>query len=135
MIRLEGGLELDEYWREVRKTGDERLQEFGFEDWVVTLRALTIPDTGRAEAHEEEPASNGICRRNHLCRQASSTSSIRQSLLWVMVTLRIGLETKAVKHEHQGKAPAPEGVSLLRNRTTEKPDLVRFSMQLAFASL
>ena len=56
MIRLEGGLELDEYWREVRQTGDERLQEFGFEDWVVTLRALTLPDSARAEAHEEEPA-------------------------------------------------------------------------------
>ena len=56
MIRLQGGLELDEYWREVRKTGDERLQEFGLEDWVVTLRALTLPETGRAEAHEAEPA-------------------------------------------------------------------------------
>ncbi len=56
MIRLEGGLQLDEFWREVRQTGDERLQESGFEDWVVTLRALTLPETGRAEAHEEEPA-------------------------------------------------------------------------------
>ena len=56
MIRLQGGLELDEYWREVRQTGDERLQEFGFEDWVVTLRALTLSDSVRAEAHEEEPA-------------------------------------------------------------------------------
>ena len=56
MIRLQGGLELDEYWREVRKMGDERLQESGFEDWVVTLRALTLPETGRAEAQEEEPA-------------------------------------------------------------------------------
>ena len=56
MIRLEGGLELDEYWKDVRKTGDERLQEFGFEGWVVTLRALPRPETGRAEAHEEEPA-------------------------------------------------------------------------------
>ncbi len=56
MIRLECGLELDEYWREVHKTGDERLQESGFEDWVVTLRALTLPDPGRADAHEEEPA-------------------------------------------------------------------------------
>ncbi len=56
MIRLEGGLRLDEYWREVRKTGDERLQEFDFEDWAVTLRALSLPETGRAEAHEQEPA-------------------------------------------------------------------------------
>ena len=56
MIRLEGGLELDEYWREVHKTGDERIQESGFEDWVVTLRAMTLPDSGRAEAHEDEPA-------------------------------------------------------------------------------
>ncbi|MCZ6492707.1 MAG: hypothetical protein O7D97_06910 [Planctomycetota bacterium] len=56
MIRLQGGLKLDAYWREVRQTGDERLQEAGFEDWVVTMRPLTLPETGRAEAHEEEPA-------------------------------------------------------------------------------
>ena len=56
MIRLQGGLELDEYWREARKTGDERLQEFGFEDWVVTLRALTLSDSARADSHEEGPA-------------------------------------------------------------------------------
>ena len=56
MIRLQGGLEHDEYWREVRQTGDERLQEFGFEDWVVTLRALTLPDSAGVQAHEEEPA-------------------------------------------------------------------------------
>ena len=37
-------------------------------------------------------------------------------MLWVMVTLRIGLETKAVKHEHEDEAPAPPGVSLLRTR-------------------
>ena len=58
MIRLEGGLELDEYWKEVRQTGNDRLEEFGFDDWVVTLRPLTVPDPERAEAHEEESVVN-----------------------------------------------------------------------------
>ena len=56
MIRLEGGFELDEYWREVRQTGNDRLKEFGFDDWVVTLRPLTVADSARAGAHEEESA-------------------------------------------------------------------------------
>ena len=57
MIRLEG-LELDEYWSKVLQTGNDRLEEFGFDDWVVTLRPLTVPDSERAEAHEEERAVN-----------------------------------------------------------------------------
>ncbi len=40
MIRLKGGFEQDEYWKEVRETGDDRLKESGFDDWVVTLRPL-----------------------------------------------------------------------------------------------
>ena len=43
MIRLEGGFEIDEYWREVRQTGNDRLEEFGFNDWVVTLRPMAVP--------------------------------------------------------------------------------------------
>ncbi len=54
MIRLLGEFELDEYWREVRQTGNDRLEEFGFDDWVVTFRPLTVPDPERVEAHEEE---------------------------------------------------------------------------------
>ena len=49
MIRLEGGFERDQYWQEVRRTGDDRLKESGFEDWVVTVRP-------RAGAQEEEVA-------------------------------------------------------------------------------
>ena len=58
MIRLEGGFELDEYWREVRQTGNDRLKEFGFDEWVVTLRPLTGTESERAEVHEEESAVN-----------------------------------------------------------------------------
>ena len=58
MIRLEGRLELVEYWREVRQAGNDRLEEFGFDDWVVTLRKLTVPDPERVEAHEEESVVN-----------------------------------------------------------------------------
>ncbi len=58
MIRLEGGFELDEYWREVREAGNDRLKEFGFDDWVVTLRPLTVADSERTEADEEESAVN-----------------------------------------------------------------------------
>ena len=58
MIRLEGGFEIDEYWREVRQTGNDRLEEFGFDDWVVTLRPLTAPDPERIAAHEEESVVN-----------------------------------------------------------------------------
>ncbi len=54
MITLEGRFELDEYWREVRQTGNDRLQEFGFDEWVVTLRPLTGAESERAEVHEEE---------------------------------------------------------------------------------
>ncbi len=58
MIRLNGAFELDEYWREVRQTGDDRLREFGFDDWVVTLRPLTVAESQRAGAHEEASAVN-----------------------------------------------------------------------------
>ena len=58
MIKLEGGFELDEYWREVRRTGNDRLEEFGFDDWVVTLRPLTVAESQSAGAHEEEEALN-----------------------------------------------------------------------------
>ena len=58
MIRLDGAFELDEYWREVRQTGDDRLQECGFDDWVVTLRPLTVAESQRAGAHEEASAVN-----------------------------------------------------------------------------
>ena len=58
MIKLEGRLELVEYWREVRQAGNDRLEEFGFDDWVVTLRQLTAPDSERVESHEEESVVN-----------------------------------------------------------------------------
>ncbi len=58
MIRLQGGFELDDYWREVRQVGNERLDEFGFNDWVVTLRPLTGADSARAGAAEEASAAN-----------------------------------------------------------------------------
>ena len=58
MIRLDGGFELDEYWREVRQTGNDRLEEFGFNDWVVTLRPLAVPDFDIVEARDEEPIAN-----------------------------------------------------------------------------
>ncbi len=38
MITLKDGFELDDYWSEVRQTGDERLEESGFVDWVVIVR-------------------------------------------------------------------------------------------------
>ena len=58
MIRLEGGFELDGYWKEVRETGDDRLKEFGFDDWVVRLRPLIVAGSERAEAHEADSAVN-----------------------------------------------------------------------------
>ncbi len=54
MIRLQGGFEVDEYWTEVRQTGNDRLKEFGYEDWVVTLRPLTLTDSERSGSHGEE---------------------------------------------------------------------------------
>ena len=53
MIRLDGGFELDEYWREVLQTGNDRLEELGLDDWVVTLRPLPMADSERAEADQE----------------------------------------------------------------------------------
>ena len=58
MIRLEGKFESDEYWREVRQVGNERLDEFAFNDWVVTLRPLTVADSERAGASAEASAVN-----------------------------------------------------------------------------
>ena len=58
MIRLECGFELDEYWREVRQTGNDRLKEFGLEEWVVTLRPITAADSEKAGTHEEQTAVN-----------------------------------------------------------------------------
>ncbi len=54
MIRLEGGFELDEYWSEVRQTGDERLDESDFDDWVVIVQPRAAGDA--AGAREEESA-------------------------------------------------------------------------------
>ena len=49
MIRLEGGFEVQEYWEEVRKAGDDRLEDAGFQEWVVTLRPSAAgPDEQRA---------------------------------------------------------------------------------------
>ncbi len=56
MIRLLGEFELDEYWREVRQTGNDRLKEFGLEEWVVTLRPMTAADSEKAGAHEQQAA-------------------------------------------------------------------------------
>ena len=56
MIRLEGGFELDEYWTEVRQTGDERRDESDFVDWVVIVRPRAAGETTGAPAHEEESA-------------------------------------------------------------------------------
>ena len=58
MIRLEGGFELTEYWIEVQQTGDDRLKESGFNDWVVTLRPLTATDSEGTEAQAAETAVN-----------------------------------------------------------------------------
>ena len=58
MIRLEDGLELKEYWKEVRQAGNDRLEEFGFDNWVVTLRPLNAPDSVRVDAPEEESVVN-----------------------------------------------------------------------------
>ena len=58
MITLEGRFELDEYWTEVRQTGNDRLKDLGFDDWVVTLRPLTATDSEGTEAQAEETAVN-----------------------------------------------------------------------------
>ena len=54
MIKLQGRFEFDEYWEEVRRAGDDRLQESGFDDWVVTLRPPGVADSERA-AREQVP--------------------------------------------------------------------------------
>ena len=50
MIRLEGGFDVETYWREVRETGDDRLKDFGFDDWVVTLRPLAVAGSEKADS-------------------------------------------------------------------------------------
>ncbi len=57
MITLEGRFELDEYWREVRQTGNDRLKDLGFDDWVVTLRPLAAGDS-KGTDHEAESVIN-----------------------------------------------------------------------------
>ncbi len=57
MIRLEGGFELDEYWSEVRQTGDERLEESDFVDWVVIVRPRAAGDAEGARVHEEKESA------------------------------------------------------------------------------
>ena len=55
MIRLEGRFEGDDYWREVRQTGDERLGEAGLDDWLVTLRSPTGAESEHTARDETEP--------------------------------------------------------------------------------
>ncbi|MHC4446676.1 MAG: hypothetical protein ACYSXF_02560 [Planctomycetota bacterium] len=50
MITLEGRFELDEYWKEVQQLGNDRLKDFGFDDWVVTVRPLTAAERAAGEA-------------------------------------------------------------------------------------
>ncbi len=57
MITLEGRFELDEYWTEVRQTGNDRLKDLGFDDWVVTLRPQAAGDS-KGTAHEAESVIN-----------------------------------------------------------------------------
>ena len=58
MIKLQGRFELDEYWREVKETGDDRLQESGLDGWTVTLRPLSAADSTGGEPHDQELAVN-----------------------------------------------------------------------------
>ena len=58
MIRLGSEFRLDKYWREVRQTGDDRLKDLGFDDWVVTVQPLTLVDSERSRSHEGEPVVN-----------------------------------------------------------------------------
>ena len=37
-IRLEGGYETNDFWREVRSVGDQILKGYGYDEWTVTLR-------------------------------------------------------------------------------------------------
>ena len=40
-IQLEGGYETNDFWREVRAVGDQILNEYGYDEWTVTLRPCT----------------------------------------------------------------------------------------------
>ena len=37
-IRLEGGYETNDFWRQVRSVGEQILKEYGYDEWTVTLR-------------------------------------------------------------------------------------------------
>ncbi len=55
-IRLEGGYEKIEFWRQVQSVGDDILRNYGFSDWTVTLRPKTAAEieTGTDEPGEDD---------------------------------------------------------------------------------
>ena len=47
-IRLQGGYETSDFWREVRDIGNSKLAELGLSDWSVTVRPATASDAEHA---------------------------------------------------------------------------------------
>ncbi len=47
-IRLEGGYETNDFWREVQSVGDQILKRYGYDEWTVTLRPKRVSNVERA---------------------------------------------------------------------------------------
>ena len=58
-IRLEGGYETNDFWREVQRVGNDILKDWGFSDWTVTLRPKTAADV---ESCSDDIAEEGAAR-------------------------------------------------------------------------
>ncbi len=57
-IRLEGGYETNDFWREVRSVGDQILKGYGYDEWTVTLRpkrALNV-ERGNDDLDDDDAA-------------------------------------------------------------------------------
>ena len=57
-IRLEGGYETNDFWREVRSVGEQILEGYGYDEWTVTLqpkRASNV-ERGNDDLDDDDPS-------------------------------------------------------------------------------
>ena len=57
-IRLEGGYETNDFWREVRSVGDPILKGYGYDEWTVTLRPKqpSNVERGNDDLDDDDPS-------------------------------------------------------------------------------
>jgi len=59
-IRLEGGYETNDFWRQVRSVGDQILKKYGYDEWKVTLQPKRVSNVKGGNDDLDDDASISI---------------------------------------------------------------------------